>query len=349
MNDRTPISLDEIARLSARLGSDLTLVQGAGGNTSLKADGQLWVKASGTWLAQALDRPIFLPVPLDSLRRRVDELGDEALAEFESPEGLRPSIETPLHAAMPHRVVLHVHSISAIVRAVRVGDEERMARHLLGLRWAWVPYRRPGWQLTRAVVGVIATASSTLDVLVLANHGLVLGAASCEAAAALLDDVEARLATRERPAAVVETGKLLAWLDDDPDWGLPVDPSLHAIATDEQAMSIVRAGALYPDHVVFLGPTLPLFRSDEPPSTQALRLFHRTGVSPSWAIVAGLGIILRRDITPGAVAMLQSLSMVARRLDSDEGLAPLSTDDVQSLVHWDSEKYRQGSIQPRTD
>ena len=42
--------------LSADLGRNPLLVQGAGGNTSIKEDGLLWVKASGTWLSEATEK-----------------------------------------------------------------------------------------------------------------------------------------------------------------------------------------------------------------------------------------------------------------------------------------------------
>ena len=60
---------DDLRALSARVGADPLLVQGPGGNTSLKADGLLWVKASGAELADALTRDIFVPVQLPALRR----------------------------------------------------------------------------------------------------------------------------------------------------------------------------------------------------------------------------------------------------------------------------------------
>jgi rhamnose utilization protein RhaD (predicted bifunctional aldolase and dehydrogenase) len=44
-------ALQELVRLSARLGADPRLIQGAGGNTSIKTGNTLWVKASGKWLA----------------------------------------------------------------------------------------------------------------------------------------------------------------------------------------------------------------------------------------------------------------------------------------------------------
>ena len=39
--------------LSAKVGANPLLVQAAGGNTSLKENGVLWIKASGTWLMNA--------------------------------------------------------------------------------------------------------------------------------------------------------------------------------------------------------------------------------------------------------------------------------------------------------
>jgi rhamnose utilization protein RhaD (predicted bifunctional aldolase and dehydrogenase) len=52
---------------SARLGRDPSRTQAAGGNTSLKRDGVLWIKASGAWLADAEERDIMIPVDLNGL------------------------------------------------------------------------------------------------------------------------------------------------------------------------------------------------------------------------------------------------------------------------------------------
>ena len=45
--------------LSAALGSDPLRVQGPGGNTSIKDGDVMWIKASGTELANALTEDIF--------------------------------------------------------------------------------------------------------------------------------------------------------------------------------------------------------------------------------------------------------------------------------------------------
>ena len=60
--------LASLAEISARVGADRLLVQAAGGNTSIKLGDTLWIKASGQWLADALAKPIFVPVDFNALR-----------------------------------------------------------------------------------------------------------------------------------------------------------------------------------------------------------------------------------------------------------------------------------------
>ena len=68
-----------------------------------------------------------------------------------NPEGLRPSIETTLHALLPHQVVVHTHSVRTIALAIRTDAEAQLARRLDGLDWLYVPYRKPGLPLTQLI------------------------------------------------------------------------------------------------------------------------------------------------------------------------------------------------------
>ena len=77
-----PAHLAALCAVSRRIGADAALVQGAGGNTSLKRDGVLWVKASGRWLARAADHLAGVPVERVAL---TETLG-LALAEDERGE-----------------------------------------------------------------------------------------------------------------------------------------------------------------------------------------------------------------------------------------------------------------------
>ena len=61
--------LDDLAVISKHIGTNLDLVQGAGGNTSVKQDDVLWIKASGCWLKDAGSRDIlFQLIILESSR-----------------------------------------------------------------------------------------------------------------------------------------------------------------------------------------------------------------------------------------------------------------------------------------
>jgi len=54
--------------LSAGVGRDPLLVQASNGNTSIKLDGILWIKASGKWLARARQEEIFVPLGLTEVK-----------------------------------------------------------------------------------------------------------------------------------------------------------------------------------------------------------------------------------------------------------------------------------------
>ena len=58
--------------ISFKLGSNSHLVQAAGGNTSVKSDGRMLIKASGTWLINSLDKDIFVEVDLNSITEKIN-------------------------------------------------------------------------------------------------------------------------------------------------------------------------------------------------------------------------------------------------------------------------------------
>src|SRR5690348_8190612 len=131
-----PALLNELRRLSARIGKNILLTQAAGGNSSIKHGDVLWVKASGAWLADAEDRDIFLPISLSGARAALAD-GDERMpaAPDHASSQLRASIETSLHALMPHPVVLHVHSVNTIAWSVRKDARDEFSERLRGLSW----------------------------------------------------------------------------------------------------------------------------------------------------------------------------------------------------------------------
>ena len=111
----------DLKELSIFLGKNIDWIQGAGGNTSVKDNGVLWVKASGYWLSDAQNNYIFTPldrqVVLDKIDQEIEDLSSAQIFDKQD-KILKPSIETTLHALMRHKFVAHVHSVNVISYAV---------------------------------------------------------------------------------------------------------------------------------------------------------------------------------------------------------------------------------------
>ena len=342
---------EALKALSAWIGADPSLVQGAGGNTSIKEDGVLWIKASGTWLMNALREDIMVPVALDPLLAALErnDPAAEKPADFvrpaDNPSGLRPSIETTLHAILPQRIVVHVHCVETIAIAVRQDSEAVIARKLDGLDWAFVPYARPGLPLSRAMAGRLKPDT---DVVVLGNHGLVVAAGTVGAAAALLADVSGRLARepREPPPADFDALERLARGGG---YGLPSEPAAHGAATDPASCRIVADGSLYPDHVIFLGAGSVVAGAGEDAEAVRARQIAAGMPEPVSILYPGAGVLMRAGASGGAQAMARCLADVAARIAADAPLRYFTDQENGELLNWDAEKYRQRLNAARAD
>ena len=327
---------EALNELSARLGANPAWVQGAGGNTSIKEQGILWIKASGLWLVHAQQQEIMVPVALDALLdalERDDPLAEQAqhfVREDLNPLGLRPSIETTVHAVMPQKVVVHVHCVETIALAVAAEAGSLVRERLAGFRHAFIPYIRPGLPLARAIAACLGDG---IDVLVLGNHGLVVAADSVAGAELLLEQVTAALAARPRlaPPADLEALECLAL---DSSYQLPEDPALHALGTDPASCRIAAAGSLYPDHVIFLGSAIPIARPGE-----TARQLEQTATL--LLVFPGKGVLVARHASAGALAMIRCLADVAIRIAPATALRSLTDTEQAELLGWDAEKYRQ--------
>ena len=315
---RLPTEFAALRTFSARLGQDPLRVQAAGGNTSIKHDGVLWIKASGTELADAERKDIFVAV--DHAAAFSEAMGQGGDGSCKStvldPEvQLRPSIETTFHAAFEWPVVAHTHSIATLAHAVDPKGKAAAAEKLADLNVVFVPYGKPGLPLTREI---FARATPDTRVVVLENHGLICCGTNVEETAAIMEEVEDRLALPARdtaapaPAAPAPSG--FDWAEES--W----------IAHDARAAALARAGSYYPDHVVFLGPALPLDEHDgRPPAI----------------LRPGQGVLLRTDATASQRAMLRCLSDLLARLPLDWTPEPIGPEAEAELLNWDAEKYRQ--------
>src|SRR5207302_5855513 len=170
---------------SRLLGGDPRLVLHGGGNTSLKTvvsdlfgepDEALCVKGSG-WDMAAIEPPGFSVLrlaPLCQLRAR-SALSDQDMlrvlrASRLDPDAPNPSVETLLHAFLPHKFIDHTHATAVLSLADQPDGAERCA-DLYGPRVGIVPYLMPGFGLAKKAAEVFE-ADPAVEGLVLLKHGV---------------------------------------------------------------------------------------------------------------------------------------------------------------------------------
>src|ERR1700710_2024793 len=167
------------------LGSDPKMVLHGGGNTSVKTTVKdqlgedvdvICIKGSG-WDMGVIE-PAGLPaVRLEPLRklRKLDRLSDEDMVNYQRINLLdstspNPSVETLLHAFLPHKFIDHVHS-TAVLALTDQPDNKALVQEVYGDRVAYVPYTIPGFALAKSVADVF-DKNPKVEGLVLLQHGI---------------------------------------------------------------------------------------------------------------------------------------------------------------------------------
>jgi rhamnulose-1-phosphate aldolase/alcohol dehydrogenase len=296
---------------SRLIGRDPDLVMHGGGNTSLKGTVKtlvgdeieaLFVKGSG-WDLDAIEPPGLPAVDLTHLRRlrALPSLSDEEMVNqlrthlFDA-GAPNPSVETLLHAFLPHRFIDHTHAdIALVVTNQPPGENAAMVREAFGPRWSVVDYVMPGFALAKLAAEVYEKDPG-VEGLVLLNHGLFTFADDARTAyermIAGVDRAERFVATRQkertkttvsvsvdldrahaaaaRLAPVLRSALAEPSDDDDRPWRRWVldyradEPTLRLLARPDAA-ALAATNPLTPDHVIrtkgtalILPPQLPL-------------------------------------------------------------------------------------------
>jgi len=328
-----------------QIGADPLLVQGAGGNVSWKDGEVLWVKASGTWLAHAENKEIFIPVDLAHLRAEISEENFSAVPKVLGDTSLKPSIETMLHALMPHKIVVHIHAVEILAHMVRenpLADLKKLIDD--AVKWVFVDYFKPGSELAQAVSAQLAMRHDA-DVVFLKNHGLVIGGADIKCIEHSLGKLLSQLKIKTLPFEKNIENEALASDFLDGGYVLSSDMDVRKLATNtELASRLLSDWALYPDHIVFLGEKAFVVTD-----ASDLSILANTTISPNFIFVTGKGVYENASTTDAHKAQLRCYYDVLVRQERTENITSLNSAQIAELLNWDAEKYRQNSVFMKRD
>lgn len=256
------INLKNLADVAQKIGALPEYVQGGGGNVSVKLDNSVMaVKASGFCLKDLRSDSGFVNVNYQTLRQFY-ELSDDSkdlttliaendavvhssiILNDDSPNTLRPSIETGFHAILGN-CVIHSHSVYANVLTCAV--EGKDVAHSLFPDAVFVPYRTPGIALTIAVKE--ACGNKNPKIFFLENHGLIVVGETAREAATLHEQVntvirEKFLLTEAYPLVSIGNGEEESLVSTSPyvhDW----------IKKNPEQTRALSETILFPDQVVY--------------------------------------------------------------------------------------------------
>jgi rhamnose utilization protein RhaD (predicted bifunctional aldolase and dehydrogenase) len=368
------MSLQKLAEISRFYGANPEYVIAGGGNTSFKDGDYLYIKASGTSLAEAkpedfvkMERAALGKIwektyPPDAEARESAVLADLMAARAPGEEKKRPSVETLLHDILPFSFVVHTHPslVNGLTCSQRGGEA---AKELFGGDFIWIPSINPGYVLSKAVKDALdrfrAENGKAPELILLQNHGVFVGADTVEGVRALyrriMDTIGGRITRRPRNCRMGPRfhfhhgiGKELLLLAEKLRGGgswfvrFLKNPEIKKFIADREAFAPL-ASAFTPDHIVYAGSD-PLFVDTAAGLEEALKArIQKTGGFPKIIAVKDTGVFGlggSEKAAKNAVELFNDAAKVAVYAESFGGPCFMPEDQIRFITNWEVERYR---------
>ena len=358
-------NVSDLLEMSRVYGSDERFVVKGGGNTSLKEDGVLYVKASGHALStikedgfvrmstEALNDMWKMKFPEDPAEREKLVLQAMMDARLEG-ETQRPSVEALLHAIIEYRFVVHLHP--AMVNGLtcsQLGEEGMKSMFPDAL---WIDIVNPGFILAKTVRDAqrvyLETHPRQPKVIFLQNHGVFVAGDSKEEIDQTYEHIMSTLdhyvvrkpnfsAVRVHSAKVEQFQKALG---DDPSWLFLMNHELGSFLKDEESFYPL-SSSFTPDHIVYSGVApmwvdSSIFKKDDLKKELAVRIGEyqkRYEKDPKIIAVQQLGVF---SVNESARTLFLDSVKVAVFTTSFGGPKFMEKSFIDFIKTWEVESYR---------
>lgn len=336
--------------ISQAVGNLPEMVQGGGGNTSVKLDGELMaVKASGLRLNQVTSGGGFAVVKYKRIAEYYENVDLDSNIDYESDsvefvkantvelqglKKLRPSVEAGFHSILK-KYVIHSHSVYANILCCSQNGRELADRIFEGNSpgFIWVPYIKPGFSLTLKIkeeIGRRVRRGEGFPAAVfMENHGLIVNSDDCGECATLHAEVNGRIRqylgmVEPYPQVRLEKageGKYLS----------KTGYILDFFQTNAAESDFFEKTVLYPDQIVYLNGNVTIGGSEGKlvVNTRKGSAIYNTGYEEALAIEETL---------------LAYLYVVSEMKRHGIPLKTMSEKDADFIRNWESEKYRKSLL-----
>ena len=380
------MDISQIVEISRAYGSDPAWVVAGGGNTSMKDEEVMYVKASGYRLGTidasgfvALDRKMLKGMYVkeydDDPEVRERQVKSDLLRSRLHPElNQRPSVEASVHDAIPYRLVVHLHP--DLVNGVTCSMQaEETLRELFGDEAVYIPYITPGYVLfrefDRQIRNYYDRHGRYPKIFFLQNHGIFVGADTGREIGEIYKRVTVAIKSRigvepdlkpvEIPAkaaevipavrAALSTENLLTGR-------MRFNALIRRFLADEKAFEKI-SGPFTPDGIVYCRP-YPLFIASEGTPKEILEEFKaklrdyrgKYNYDPRVILFRGMGMLALADNSQSAGVTLdvfEDLMKIAFYAENFGGGHFMSSRDTDFIMNWEVESYRRKLLQGGRD
>lgn len=372
-------ALKELIDISRFYGGNKEYTIASGGNTSVKNEKVMYVKASGYELATideggfvALDRQLLQKIKdkkysEDAVLREAEVKSDLLKSRLHPEQNLRPSVEASVHHAIRYKFVIHLHptKVNAITCAK---NAQKSMQEMFGEEMVFVPYITPGYILYREIEHqneqYHARVGQYPKIFFLQNHGVFVGANTTQEVEHLYAGIIQKIDGRLQEKLADEVSPV-------PEICADVLPAIRAALSSPERLKVgsFRSNTLIqaylqdddkmnelhapftPDGIVFCGKKPLIVTGDTPGEMlesflDALHQFRKeTGYDPKIVVLHNLGIFAVADNIHAAGAALNVFEdhlRIALYAHNFGGPNFMRSEDIAFIESWEVESYRKG-------
>ncbi len=352
--------INELIEISRRYGRDKNYVIAGGGNTSFKNKKYIWIKGSGTSLAE-IDSDGFVRLDREKLKvigkkaypadvvKREEEVKNDLAAAIDDKPGKRPSVETSLHELLDFAFVVHTHPAKVNGLTCSVNAKQK-TKELFGDDALFVEYTDPGYVLFKKVYEKVkdyeASFGKQPHIVFLENHGVFVAADSTGEIDEIYKTINEKLEKEitvtppsengsVEKSSVKFNGEKIVLLKKQ-------SPLINYFTKDMNSFDKVSV-AFTPDNIVYCKAYYPVINDISELKETVAGFISEKGYRPRVAGIIGKGVLIMEDSEKSALTALEvyeDMLKTAVYAQNFGGAKPMTSEQIAFIDNWEVENYR---------
>ncbi len=360
--------IEQLIEVSQLFGKNPLYVIAGGGNTSLKTEDKLWIKASGSALS-TIDENGFVCLSREGLAKiakkeypnnsteREEAVKNDLNASILYPKDKRPSVETSMHEIIDFTYVVHTHPTLVNALMCAVGAEAK-CQEIFGDEALFIEYTDPGYVLFKKVYEKIeaykASKGVSPKIIFLENHGVFVASNTTSEIEKIYEGINVKLNAyikEELPSFEAKDQAFVSATTIAKDF--PLEGAIVKLfnsdlianyISSKEAFSVVDT-AFTPDGIVYCKAKYPFVQTDDVAEIlKAANDFNAThGFPPKAMAIQGKGLLVIEDNEKSVNTVLEvytDMLKIAFYAQNFGGSKPMTEEQIAFIDNWEVENYR---------